>query len=135
MPINGIETAYKDRYTFAPPSQRAAQWYTLPLRFIVNLFVVLDVHRPWRKVRLTERRTARDYAQCLRDLVDIDFPDADKIRVVQDNLSTHSPGALYQAFPPAEARRILRRLEFHYVPKHASCAASAWTGASTIQSA
>jgi transposase len=86
----------------------------------VNLFVVLDVHRPWRKVRLTERRTARDYAQCLRDLVDIDFPDADKIRVVQDNLSTHSPGALYQAFPPAEARRILRRLEFHYVPKHAS---------------
>jgi len=86
----------------------------------VNLFVLLDVHRPWRKVKVTERRAARDYAQCLRDLVDIHYPDAEIIRVVQDNLSTHSAGALYQAFPPAEARRILRRLEFHYTPKHAS---------------
>jgi hypothetical protein len=56
----------------------------------------------------------------MRDLVDVDYPDAEYIRVVQDNLSTHSAGALYQAFPPAEARRILRRLEFHYTPKHAS---------------
>ena len=86
----------------------------------VNLFVILDVHRPWRKVKVTERRTAEDYAQCMRDLVDIHYPDADIIRVVQDNLSTHSAGALYQMFPPAEARRILRRLEFHYTPKHAS---------------
>jgi len=86
----------------------------------INLFVLLDVHRPWRKVKLTERRAARDYAQCMRDLVDIHYPDAEIIRVVQDNLSTHSAGALYQAFPPAEARRILRRLEFHYTPKHAS---------------
>jgi DDE superfamily endonuclease len=78
------------------------------------------VHRPWRKVKVTERRAARDYAQCMRDLVDIHYPDAEVIRVVQDNLSTHSAGALYQAFPPAEARRILRRLEFHYTPKHAS---------------
>jgi transposase len=86
----------------------------------VNLFVLLDVHRPWRKVKVTERRAAEDYAQCLRDLVDIHYPDAEIIRVVQDNLSTHSAGALYQTFPPAEARRILRRLEFHYTPKHAS---------------
>ena len=86
----------------------------------VNLFVVLDVHRPWRKVKVTERRTAEDYAQCMRELVDVHYPDAEHIRVVQDNLSTHSPGALYQAFPPAEARRLLRRLEFHYTPKHAS---------------
>jgi hypothetical protein len=86
----------------------------------VNLFVLLDVHRPWRKVKVTERRAARDYAQCMRDLVDIHYPDAEIIRVVQDNLSTHSAGALYQAFTPAEARRILRRLEFHYTPKHAS---------------
>jgi hypothetical protein len=56
----------------------------------------------------------------MRELVDIQYPDAEYIRVVQDNLSTHSAGALYQAFPPAEARRILRRLEFHYTPKHAS---------------
>jgi transposase len=86
----------------------------------VNLFVLLDVHRPWRKVKVTERRAAEDYARCMRDLVDIHYPDAEIIRVVQDNLSTHSAGALYQAFPPVEARRILRRLEFHYTPKHAS---------------
>ena len=55
-----------------------------------------------------------------RDLVDIPYPDAETIRVVQDNLSTHSAGALYQAFPPTEARRILRRIEFHFTPKHAS---------------
>src|ERR1700685_2970499 len=85
-----------------------------------NLFIFLDVHRPWRKVKVTERRAAEDYAQCMRDLVDIHYPDAEIIRVVQDNLSTHSAGALYQTFPPAEARRILRRLEFHYTPKHAS---------------
>ena len=86
----------------------------------VNLFVHLDVHRPWRKVKVTERRAAEDYAHCMRDLVDVHYPNAEAIRVVQDNLSTHSAGALYQAFPPAEARRILRRLEFHYTPKHAS---------------
>jgi hypothetical protein len=86
----------------------------------VNLFVMLDVHRPWRKVKVTERRAAGDYAQCMRELADVHYPDAACIRVVQDNLSTHSAGALYEAFSPAEARRILRRLEFHYTPKHAS---------------
>ena len=86
----------------------------------VNLFVLLDAHRPWRKVKLTQRRAAEDYAQCMRELVDLHYPDAECIRVVQDNLSTHSACALYQTFPPAEARRILRRLEFHYTPKHAS---------------
>jgi transposase len=85
-----------------------------------NLFIFFDVHRPRRKVKVTERRAAEDYAQCMRELVDVHYPDAEYIRVVQDNLSTHSAGALYQAFPPAEARRILRRLEFHYTPKHAS---------------
>ena len=86
----------------------------------VNLFALLDVHRPWREIKVTERRAAEDYAHCMRDLVDVHYPDAETIRVVQDNLSTHSAGALYQAFPPAEARRIMRRLEFHYTPKHAS---------------
>ena len=80
----------------------------------------IDVHRPWRKVKVTERRAAVDYAQCMRELTDVHYPDAESIRVVQDNLSTHSAGALYEAFAPAEARRILRRLEFHYTPKHAS---------------
>jgi transposase len=85
-----------------------------------NLFMMLDAHRPWRKVKVTDRRAAEDYAQCMRELVDVHYPDADYIRVVQDNLSTHAPGALYATFPPAEARRILRRLEFHYTPRHAS---------------
>ena len=86
----------------------------------VNLFVFLDAHRAWRRVKVTQRRTAEDYAHCMRDLVDVHYPDAETIRIVQDNLSTHSAGALYQAFAPAEARRILRRLELHYTPKHAS---------------
>lgn len=85
-----------------------------------NLFVCLDAHRPWRKVKVTERRTAEDFAICMRELTDVDFPEAERIRVVLDNLSTHTPGALYQAFPACEARRVLQRLEFHYTPKHAS---------------
>jgi transposase len=86
----------------------------------VNLFVFLDAHRPWRKVKVTDRRAAEDFATCMRELSDVHFPAAERIRVVLDNLSTHSAGALYQAFPASEARRVLRRLEFHYVPKHAS---------------
>jgi transposase len=85
-----------------------------------NLFVFLDVHRPWRKVKVTENRAAVDFAACMKELADVHLPKAERIRVVLDNLSTHSAGALYQAFPPYEARRLLRRLEFHYVPKHAS---------------
>jgi transposase len=86
----------------------------------VNLFVFLDVHRPWRKVKVTEQRTARDFAECMRDLADLHYPKADKIRVVLDNLSTHSAGALYEAFPAPEAHRLLGRIEFHFTPKHAS---------------
>jgi hypothetical protein len=85
-----------------------------------NLFIFLDVNRPWRKVKVTDSRTAVDFAACMQELADVHFPKAERIRVVLDNLSTHSVGALYQAFPPDEARRLLRRLEFHYVPKHAS---------------
>jgi hypothetical protein len=85
-----------------------------------NLFVFLDIHRPWRKVKVTESRAAVDFAACMRELADLHFPKAERIRVVLDNLSTHSNGSLYRAFPADEARRILRRLEFHYVPKHAS---------------
>jgi transposase len=86
----------------------------------VNLFVFLNAHRPWRKVKVTDQRPAKDFAECMRDLVDVHYPRADLIRVVMDNLSTHSPGALYEAFPAPEAHRVLRRLEFHYTPRHAS---------------
>jgi len=85
----------------------------------VNLFVCLDAHRPWRKVKVTGQRAARDFAHCMRDLVDRHYPQADPIRGVLDNLSTHAPGALYEAFPAPEAHRLRRRLEFPYTPKHA----------------
>src|SRR3954464_8052764 len=104
----------------AEPGQLERYDYEYRRNGTVNLFVFLDVNRPWRKVKVTERRAAEDYARCMRDLVDIHYPDAEAIRVIQDNLSTHSAGALYQAFPPAEARRILRRLRFHATPHHAS---------------
>ncbi len=85
-----------------------------------NLFVFLDAHRPWRHVKVTDSRAAVDFAACMRDLTDLHFPQAERIRVVMDNLSTHSAGALYQAFAACEAHRVLQKLEFHYVPKHAS---------------
>jgi transposase len=85
-----------------------------------NLFVFLDAHRSWRKVKVTDRRAAQDFAHCMRELSDVHFSKAERIRVVLDNLSTHSPSALYQTFPAPEARRILRRIEFHYTPRHAS---------------
>jgi hypothetical protein len=71
-------------------------------------------------VRVTERRTRKDYAECLRQLVDVYYPQAEKIRLVQDNLNTHDGASLYEAFPPEEARRILDKIEFHYTPKHGS---------------
>ena len=85
-----------------------------------NLFVFLDAHKSWRHVKVTDHRAAEDFAHCMRDLVDIHYPDADLIRVVLDNLSTHTAGALYETFPAPEAHRVLQRLEFHYTPKHAS---------------
>lgn len=85
-----------------------------------NVFMFVDVNRPWRHAKVTEQRTCIDFAECMRDLVDVHYPQAERIRVVLDNLSAHSPAALYQAFAPAEARRILSRLEFHFTPKHAS---------------
>lgn len=85
-----------------------------------NVFMFVDAHRAWRHAKVTDRRACSDFAECMRDLVDIHYPDAERIRVVLDNLSTHTPSALYETFEPAEARRILRRLEFHFTPKHAS---------------
>ncbi len=85
-----------------------------------NLFVLLDAHRRWRHVEVTDRRTKADFAQRMKDLVDVHYPGAAEIRVVLDNLSTHTAAALYETFPPAEARRVLRKLEFHFTPKHAS---------------
>jgi hypothetical protein len=85
-----------------------------------NLFLFFQPLTGWRHVSVTERRTKIDFAHCLQYLVDDLFPEAEKIVVVLDNLNTHSPASLYEAFKPAEAKRILDRLEFHYTPKHGS---------------
>ncbi len=85
-----------------------------------NLFMFFEPLKGWRHVDVTDRRTMIEYAHCMKDLVDVFFPDAEVVRVVQDNLNTHKLAALYKAFEPAEARRILERLEFHFTPKHGS---------------
>ena len=104
----------------AAPGQPERYDYEYRRNGTANLFVFLDVHQPWRHVKVTDHRTAHDFAHCMRDLADTHYPDADLIRVVMDNLSTHNTGALYETFPAPEAHRILQRLEFHYTPKHAS---------------
>jgi transposase len=104
----------------AKPGQRERYDCEYRRNGTVNLFVFLDAHRPWRKVKVTDRRTNQDFAHCMRDLVDVHYPDAPVIRVVMDNLSTHSAGALYDAFPAPEARRVRERIQFHHTPKHAS---------------
>jgi transposase len=85
-----------------------------------NLFVMVDAHRPWRHVKVTDHRTGQDFAACMRDLVDLHYPRAQRIRVVLDNLSTHSAASLYNSFAPPEARRIMSKIEFQYTPKRAS---------------
>jgi transposase len=87
---------------------------------MANIFMFFDRHRGWRKAKVTQCKKSPDFAECMRDLVDTHYPDAEVVRVVMDNYCTHRPASLYKAFPPEEARRILRRLEFNYTPKHAS---------------
>lgn len=104
----------------ASPGRPARVDYEYRRNGTANLFVFLDVHESWRHVKVTDRRESADFAVCMRDLVDVHYPEAKRIRVVLDNLSTHTEAALYRTFPAHEARRILRRIEFHFVPKHAS---------------
>ena len=85
-----------------------------------NLFMAFAPHSNWRDVKVTEQRTALDFAEYMRDLVDVHFPQAEIIRLVVDNLNTHSKASLYAHFTPAEAHRIASKLEFHYTPKHGS---------------
>jgi transposase len=106
--------------TRAEPGKRARYDYEYVRNGTANVFMFVDVNRPWRHAKVTDRRACVDFAECMQDLADTHYPHADRIRVVLDNLSTHTPSALYQRFAPAEARRILSRLEFHYTPKHAS---------------
>jgi transposase len=94
--------------------------YEYERRGTANLFVCCEPLTGWRSVLVTERRTRLDWARCIRDLVEVHYPDAEKIVLVLDNLNTHSPGSLYEAFAPAEAKRLADKLEIHYTPKHGS---------------
>ena len=85
-----------------------------------NLFMLFAPLEGWRHVKVTERRTTIDYAQVLQELSDIHFAEAEKIVLVQDNLNTHNPASLYEAFTASEARRLVERFEWHYTPKHGS---------------
>jgi DDE superfamily endonuclease len=87
---------------------------------VVNVFVVNEPLRGWRHVRVSTQRTRIDFAQCVHELVNVHYPDAARIVLVLDQLNTHSPASLYQAFPPAEAKRLADKLEIHYTPKHGS---------------
>jgi hypothetical protein len=102
------------------PGQPTCVDYEYERHGTANLFIMFAPLEGWRYVKVTDRRTAVDYAHALADLADIHFPDADKIVLVEDNLNTHCPASLYQAFPPAEARRLIERFEVHYTPKHGS---------------
>ena len=87
---------------------------------VSNLFMLFAPLEGWRRVEVTDRRTRNDWARVVKQLVDVDYADKDRIVLVMDNLNTHHPASLYEAFEPAEARRITERLEIHYTPKHGS---------------
>lgn len=104
----------------ARPGRPARHDYEYKRNGTANLFMMFAPLEGWRHVEVTDRHTALDYAQVLKDLSDTHFPEARKIVLVQDNLNTHKPASLYEAFPAPEARRLVERFEWHYTPKHGS---------------
>jgi hypothetical protein len=104
----------------ARPGTPARVDYEYERKGVCHQLLLCEPLRGWRHVRVSARRTRKDYAECVRELVDVHCPQAERIRLVQDNLNTHDGASLYEAFPPAEARRLLDKLEFHYTPKHGS---------------
>ena len=104
----------------AKPGRPARHDHEYERNGTANLFMLFAPLAGWRHVEVTDRHTAVDYAAILRDLSDKHFPDAAKIVLVQDNLNTHKPASRYEAFPPAEARRLVERFEWHYTPRHGS---------------
>lgn len=102
------------------PEQPRREDYEYQREGTCNLFLAFAPIQSWRNVTVTERRTKVDWAYFMRDLVEVHFPEAERITVVLDNLNTHTVASLYEAFEPEEARRIARKLELHYTPKHGS---------------
>ncbi len=125
-PVVCFDETFKQLFGEVRPAQRprpgapARVDYEYERKGVSHPLMMCEPLRGWRHVRVTERRTRRDYAACVRELVEVHYPRATKIRLVQDYLNTHDGASLYEAFPPAEARRLLDRIEFHYTPKHGS---------------
>jgi len=106
--------------TSTAPGQVAHYDYEYVRNGVANIFMISEPLAGQREVEVTDRRTKKDYALCLQKIADEIYPDAEIIVLVQDNLNTHSPASLYEAFEPAEARRLMNRFEVHYTPKHGS---------------
>lgn len=104
----------------AKPGRPARYDYEYERNGTANLFMMFAPLEGWREVKVTDHHTAVDYAQVLKELSDTHFPEAEKIVLLQDNLNTHKPASLYEAFPAPEARRLVERFEWHYTPKHGS---------------
>ena len=102
------------------PGQAKRYDYEYERNGVSNLFMIFAPLKGWRHVKVTDRHTQVDWAQCMKDVSDRHFPNAEKITVVMDNLNTHKPASFYEAFPSEEARRLIERFEFHYTPKHGS---------------
>ena len=125
-PVVCFDEACKQLFGEVRPAKRtrpgrAAQIdYEYERKGVCHQLMLCEPLRGWRHVKVTERRTRRDYAQCVRELVDVHYPQAKLIRLVQDNLNTHDGASLYETFPPGEARRLLNQIDFHYTPKHGS---------------
>jgi DDE superfamily endonuclease len=102
------------------PGQPAREDYEYQRHGVCNVFLVCEPLRGWRHVTVSARRTRIDWAHCVKNLLDVCYPDAEQVVLVQDNLNTHTPASLYEAFEPAEAKRLADRLELHSTPKHGS---------------
>jgi uncharacterized small protein (DUF1192 family) len=118
----------------ARPGRPARIDYEYERNGTANIFMLFAPLEGWRHVEVTDRHAAVDYAHLLKDMSDRWFPNAAKIVLVQDNLSTHKPASLYEAFPPVEARRLVERFEWHYTPKHGSWLNMAETELSVLSS-
>jgi hypothetical protein len=104
----------------AEPGQPARYDYEYERHGVSTLFMLFAPLEGWRHVKVTDRRTKVDWAYCIQDLLTVHFPEAETMTIVQDNLNTHHPSSLYEAFAPQEAKALLDRCEFHYTPKHGS---------------
>lgn len=104
----------------AGPGRARRVDYEYERKGVCHQLLFCEPLRGWRHVRVSERRTRKDYAKAVRELLEVEYPKAVKVRLVQDNLNTHDGASLYEAFAPEVARRLLDRIEFHYTPKHGS---------------